>query len=376
MHIVHILTRLLRGGSEENTAATCLWQVAAGHRVTLIHGCDAHSGWRAELPGVEIVARPEMVHAIRPADDLRALAALRRTLKALAPDVVHTHQSKAGLLGRMAASAAPGARVVHGLHIAPAGGGRVPSLVLGAAERAAARRTDLFIAVSDAVGAAYVDAGICPRDRVRCVPSGMDLDRFRHGRPPADLARLLGVRPGRPVPKVALMLASFEPRKRHVAFLHAFARALGPRRDVRLLLAGRGPEEARARAAVRDLGLEGRVVFCEHRTDPEALLAAADVSVLASAREGLPRVAVQSMAAGCPMVACALPGLDEIVHDGTSGRLVPPDDLNAAARETLALLDADARRAVLRRGAAATDVSAWTIETLGARTTALYEAAA
>ncbi len=377
MHIVHVLTRLLKAGSEENTMATARWQAEAGHRVTVIHGRDAAPDWVQEAgPGITLRAVPEMVHPIRPLADLRALIALRRVFRALQPDVIHTHQSKAGILGRLAAAAVPGARVVHGIHILPFEGvGPAKRALYIGAERLAARQTDVFIAVSQAVAEAYVRAGICRAEAVHCVYSGMALDRFRYGLLPDDWRALLGVTGGNIRPLVVLMMAAFEPRKRHIPFLEAFRSVIARHPDTRLLLAGAGPEEARVRQAVRDLGLADHVVFCGHRPDPEALLALADLTVLTSEREGLPRVAVQSVAAGCPIIVNDLPGIGEIVDQGVNGEITGAEDIGATADQVSALL-ADPRRLTrLRAGARKTDVSAWSLEALGARTTALYGAA-
>ncbi|MEL7091884.1 MAG: glycosyltransferase [Pseudomonadota bacterium] len=372
MHIVHIVTRLLRAGSEENTVATCRWQADAGHRVTLIHGRDWDPYWASNLPaGVARLTLPEMVHPLRPWHDLRALRALRATLRDLAPDVVHTHQSKAGILGRLATVAVPQALVVHGIHILPFEGvGPVRAAIYRGAERVAARHTDLFIGVSEAAGQAYVDAGIALADRVHCVRSGMDLDRFSAPCPPDDGPQLLGA--ASPRPRVLLMMAAFEPRKRHIPFLEAYARIASTIPDVKLLFAGTGPEEAQVRAAVTRLGLQDTVVFCGHRPDPEALFALADLSLLTSEREGLPRVVVQSVAAGCPVVVQDLPGIGEVVQHNCNGLIADPDDMDAVARAVVSLLGDPQRLARLRNGALATDLSAWTLDALGARTTALY----
>ncbi len=151
MRIVHVVTRLLRAGSEENTLACCRWQAEAGHEVVLVHGAEADAA-PAAAAGVRCIALPEMVHPIRPYADARALAALRRLYLRLAPDVVHSHQSKAGVLGRLAADVVPEARVIHGLHLLPwahVSGAR--RRVYLAAERAVAGRTDAFIGVSRAL---------------------------------------------------------------------------------------------------------------------------------------------------------------------------------------------------------------------------------
>ncbi|TMV05605.1 glycosyltransferase family 4 protein [Ruegeria sediminis] len=373
MHILHLVTRLLRAGSEENTVATCRWQARAGHRVTLLHGADFDRGWYDDpSPGLKLVRLPSLVHPLDPLSDWRALTALRRLYRDLRPDVIHTHQSKAGILGRWAAEGAPWALVVHGIHIVPFHGVDAARRALYlAAERRAAPRTDLFMAVSKAVGSAYVDAGIARPDQVHCVRSGMDLDRFRNAAWPADWRALLGLRPGEAKPPVAVMLAAFEPRKRHLQFLRSFARVA--RGDMRLLLAGHGPLLEPVRAEVRALGLHGRVILCGHRPDPEALLALADLSVLASEREGLPRVVVQSLAVGRPVAVNDLPGIDELVRDGVNGAVLPPGDLDGLAARTAALLTDRPALDRLRQGARGTDISDWTLETLGRRTTELYD---
>ncbi|MGJ8543878.1 MAG: glycosyltransferase [Sulfitobacter sp.] len=374
MHIVHLMTRMLRGGSEENTLETCRWQVAAGHRVTVLHGAGLDPYWESHMPpGVERVALPQMVHALRPFEDMRAVAALRRAFRMLQPDVIHTHQSKAGILGRLAARAAPGAVVAHGIHIVPFEGVRPAQRALFiAAERLAARRTDVFIGVSEAVGRSYVSAGIARRGRVHCVRSGMDLARFRDAKLPRDWRQLLDVPRGGKRPKVALMMAAFEPRKGHLGFLRGFAQVAAELPDLKILLAGAGPEEGRVRAEVAQLGLGARVVFCGHRPDPEALFALADFSVLTSAREGLPRVAVQSIAAGCPVVLQDLPGIDEVIRHGENGLIVPPGNMQAVMAQMAALLRDETLLSRLRAGALASDLQAWELEALGARTTALY----
>lgn len=372
MHIAHVVTRLLRAGSEENTLATCRWQIAAGHRVSLVHGniCDPY--WADNLPdGVACFRVPDMVHPLRPRQDARAIGQLRALYRHLQPDVIHTHQSKAGILGRLAARAVPDATVAHGIHIVPFDGVSLARRALYiAAERLAARHTDVFIGVSEAVGCAYVRAGIA--DAVHCVRSGMDLSRFRGAAPPSDWRKLLGVPPGLARPRVALMMAAFEPRKRHVPFLRAFANVAGMLPDLKLLLAGRGPEEGRARAAVADLGLQDRVVFCGHRPDPEALFALADLAVLTSEREGLPRVAVQSVASGCPLLIQRLPGLSEIVETGRNGVIADPDDMDGFVARMQQMLESPRQLERLRQGALTTDLSAWAIDALGAQTTALY----
>jgi glycosyltransferase involved in cell wall biosynthesis len=168
------------------------------------------------------------------------------------------------------------------------------------------------------------------------------------------------------------MMAAFEPRKRHVAFLEALARVRDECLELKLLLAGQGPEEGIVRQAVTRLGLQDQVVFCGHRPDPESLFAMAEVSVLTSEREGLPRVLVQSLASGVPMILNDLPGIDEVVQDGRNGVITPADDMDATVAQLVMFLKDDVASQRLKKGAAETDVSEWDMAQFGWRTTQLY----
>jgi glycosyltransferase involved in cell wall biosynthesis len=368
LRIVHVLTRFLRAGSEENTAATALWQAGAGHAVTILHGGTADPFWQERLgAAVEVEGVPDLVHPVRPVADMRAVSALRAAYRRLMPDVIHTHQSKAGIVGRRAATAVPGASVVHGLHIMPfEEKGVLARQMFLAAERLVAQQTDMMIAVSSGVAAAWRAAGISDPARLAVVPSGMDLEPFRSAQPPADAKALSGTGP------VVVMLAAFEPRKRHAAFLDVWHMVLRAHPGARLLFAGAGPEEDAVRAHAVRKGLSDSVRFLGHRSDPAALLAMADLSVLCSTREGLPRVAVQSLAAGCPVVTTALPGIEDLIVHGVNGLVTDSRDLSRTAVAISRLLRNPEALRRLRAGARATDVEAWSLERLGPDTTALY----
>ncbi len=374
MHIVHVLTRLDNGGAEENTITTAQQQAAAGHSVTVIHGGIAKPRWRDAWPkGVERVSLPNLVAPISPRLDWVAQRQLVEMFHALAPDVVHTHQSKAGILGRRAAGRTRVPTVVHGIHIVNFD--NVPfakRAIYLAAERQVAQVTDAFIGVSEAVCQAYVTNGIARERDVACVRSGFDLNAFQTARLPADAADLLKPMPRSGRPLCVAMLAALEPRKGHLTFLEAFARWFGQFSSIRLLLCGEGPLQPQIRRAIQDLGLSKSVRLCGFRPDAAEILTLADVTILNSAREGLPRAALQSLAAGTPVILPDYPGVREVVQDRQNGRIVArrrADDICAALTH---LLNAPNELARLRRGAQATDLSAWDHRHMGADTTAIY----
>jgi len=375
MHIMHLVTRLLRAGSEENTIETCRSQALAGHQVTLVHGEDFDPHWYDNpVPGIQLISIPEMVHSINFFADVLAYQKLRKLFMELVPDVIHTHQSKAGILGRSASSVLSKVFVVHGIHIVPFEGvNGAERYLYVCAERQVARNTDLYIGVSNAVCQSFIDAGIADQKQMKCVRSGISLGRFRNGKRPDDWPALLCASRAEDRPQVVLMMAAFEGRKRHVPFLQEFAKVRWAVPDVKILLAGKGPEEQAIRAAVFDLGLQHQVVFCGHRSDPEALFAMADVSVLTSQKEGLPRVLIQSLASGVPMILNNLAGLEEVITNGRNGIITSSDDLSETLHQMVQLLGNDVALRRLRQGAAETDVSAWDLTSFGLRTTELYQ---
>lgn len=367
MRIVHILTRLLRAGSEENTAIVALAQAKAGHAVDVVYGCEVHPQALARLHGaVRLHQVPSLVHGIHPWRDLAALVVLTRLLRALQPDVVHTHQSKAGVIGRLAAKRAKVPLIAHTVHIVPFANAPWPAAaVYLALERYCAGCTDLLLHVSAAGEALYDRFGIGRRARHLVVESPMDVERFRCGVVPADLAaRIAAVGEGA---FVVLSLAALEPRKRVGDFLPVFRQVVDAHPASLLLIAGEGRQRAAIAARIRTLGLERHVALLGYRDDPENLLAATDALVICSQREGLPRVAVQARIAKVPVLTVALPGIEAVVEDGVSGAIVPLNDI-ASMEPVLRRWIAERPKPV----AAPFDASAWDGSTAAARIAAAY----
>lgn len=364
LHIAHVITRFIRGGADENTLFTCNGQAEAGHRVVLYHGRDYHPAMLARLhPKVQSVCVASLVRQIDPLLDLTALLRLAGAFRRGKFNVVHTHESKAGVLGRLAARWAGTPTVVHGVHIlAHLHAAPWQAAIYLAAERLVAGGTDLFVDVSDGMRSACLEAGLGRPDQHLVIESGMDLDLFRNGNPlsPAVCAALEALGGGEPT--VILMAGALEPRKRTLEFLSPFAALAATRPNLRLLIAGEGPERPRIEEAIARLELAGRVGLLGHREDLQDFIARADVCVHAAASEGLPRVAVQYVAAGKPVVATALLGLDRIIHPEQNGALTPPEDVGAMAMPLARLLDDPQARAAAAAHAAAIDVSAWSVD--------------
>lgn len=374
LRIAHVITRLINGGADENTVISCNQAVRSGHHVILVHGAQTRPEILATVDErVRIVELPSLVRPIAPLGDLKALGDLVRTFHRLRPDVVHTHTSKAGILGRLAARAASVPVVVHGVHIVPfVTVGRLETFVYLTAERAVQGMTHAFIDVSPGLRDLCVRAGIGAPERHHVVPSGFDLPRFRDAIQPGDWRRLLRLEPDDPRPPVVLMLAVFEGRKRHLDVLERLPRIVARFPRVRFVFAGDGTLKDAIDARTKTLGIERNVILTGFHPHPEQLIALADICLLASAREGLPRVLMQYLAGGKPVIATDLPCIDDVLRHDVNGLVARSDDLDGLADAVVALLDDPARRARLARGAAATQLSEWDAARMGERLEAVY----
>ena len=346
VHICHIVTLLELGGAQQNTLYTVAHLDRQRYRVSLIAGEGGLLDEEAlALPDVEVHLLRELVREVDPARDLKALARLTSLLLRLQPDVVHTHSSKAGVLGRWAAYLAGVGTVVHSIHGFGFHHG-TPLLQRGfyrALEAGTAAVTTRFLAVSQASVDFGVSQGILTRERSCLVRSGIRLAAFRGGPPPGALHRELAISPEAPV---VGMIACLKPQKAPLDFVRAAARVARRVPAAHFILVGDGEQRRAVEEEVRSLELAGRLHLLGWRRDIPAILADLSLLVLTSLWEGLPRVVPEAMAAGLPVVATKVDGTPEAVREGETGFLVEPHDVETLAGKIEYLLShpAEARR--------------------------------
>ncbi|HEX6075432.1 MAG TPA: glycosyltransferase [Micromonosporaceae bacterium] len=351
-----------------------------GRYPPVIAGADALVGApagdllaEAYAAGLTVVRLPDLVPQIAPTRDLAALRVLTRLFTDGGYDVVHTHTSKAGALGRIAARRAGPIRTVHTFHGFPFHDFQPlwrRSLYIGA-ERWLGRRTDAFLAVGSAVAAEAVRRGLAPPDRIRVIPPAIGPG----GHPEDQLARArarrrMGLPSG--VPLVGVV-GRVDYQKAPEQWVDAIA-AAGD--DVWAVWVGDGPLWDRLIARVRRRGLSERFRWLGYRTDVPDLLPGFDVFALASRYEGLPCVLVEAMRAGVPVAATAVNAVPELVLPGETGMLAPPGQPRLLGRAVRYLLDHpdDARR--MAATAAARLGDRFTPEVLGVVLDQTYRAAA
>ncbi len=341
--VVHVITLLEWGGAQENTLHTVKSLDPRRFDRVLVSGRGGALDARASgMSSLRVAHVDDLVREVAPARDAKAFLALRSLLRGEKrnapgiPLVVHTHSSKAGILGRAAARAAGADLIIHSIHGFGFHDGQFSPVraFYVAAERLASRWTDAFVAVSEENIRTGEKAGIFRRERCRLIRSGFDTERFLRGSREAG-RRILGIGEG---DKVVGTVAVFKPQKAPLDFVEVARRVAAEIPGVRFVMVGDGvlrPEAARSAAAA---GLADRFLFPGWREEVPDILSAFDVFLLTSRWEGLPKVVPQAMIAGVPVVVTAVDGTKEVVDHGVDGVLAPPGDVESLSRGVIDIL--------------------------------------
>lgn len=348
--VIHVITRLDWGGSAQNTLLT-----AAGHDRSrfdpmVVAGLpgpwDAQGGNRAtdenrrrlEAIGVRAEVIPTLTREVNPLKDLRTLRRLTRLFRHERPAIVHTHTSKAGVLGRLAAWFAKVPVVVHTPHGHVFYGhfNRILSWMFLQVERLLATGTTRMIALTAAERDEHLDRRVGTPERFAVVPSGIDVDRLKC------VAGVYGRHPeGFRCPPDAVVVGSvgwLTPVKGHRFLIEAVARLKPSHPKLYTVIVGSGDMRTDLAALAEQRGVGDSVRFLGERNDVPECLAAMDLFVLPSLNEGMGRALVEAMAAGRPVIATRVGGIPAIVEDRRTGLLVPPGDPAALATAIAELL--------------------------------------
>ena len=358
--VLHIITRFDKGGSAENTYLTLIGLSRAGYDLILVTGPsdESQSGERereavranlerAERAGIRIVRIRGLVRNMKPGGDLSAFLELLRVVRVEKPRIVHTHTSKAGILGRWAAWLCRVPVIVHTPHGHVFWGyfGLLETKLYVTLEKITARITDRIVVLTGQERDDHLCFRVAPPEKFVTIHSGVDLSRFDaalHDR--SQIRAELGIPPGDLVVGTAGRLT---PVKGHVHLIDAAARILAVHPDTTFVFLGDGELKGKLMERAEALGLAGKVRFPGWRPDVAAVMSAFDVFVLPSLNEGMGRVLVEAMALSKPVVASRTGGIKDLVADGSNGLLVPPGDAGDLADAILRLLGDAAMRAAM-----------------------------
>jgi len=356
LKIVHIITRLILGGAQENTLITCKLLAQRGHDVTLITGPAL--GPEGELfeqtkdQGYKVIVISRLRRAINPYNDTVSYFQIKKHLRQIQPDIVHTHSAKAGILGRLAAnqlktqnSKLKIIHTIHGLAFHPYQSQWLNKFYI-AVEKSAARRTDLFISVADAMTEQATAAGIGKQEQFITAYSAIEEENFLE---PISQEQKNKFRQKYGIAEDAIVLVTIARLfmlKGHDYIIES-AKELSKRfENCVWLFVGDGNLAGDYKQQVNESGLEEKIRFTGLLPPGEIPLAiqSSDILVHCSLREGLARTLPQSMLCGKPAISFDVDGAREVVNENT-GRLIEPKNIKQLTKACEELIrDEDLRK--------------------------------
>ncbi len=341
--VLHIITRLDRGGSAEAVIQLVEGLKRDGYSVKLVTGRTVEPqedlGAFSRRTGIPVVSIEELRREVNLANDLIALVKLMRLVGRERPEIVHTHSSKAGLLGRLAAWLKGCPVVIHFPHGHVFYGyfGSLRSSAIILAERLAARITHRIFTLTELGKREHIRFGIAGPDKFVTVPCGIDLAKFSSPRrSPSEVRAEFGFSPA---DAVVGWIGRLVPIKGCKYFLYALELARRRRSDLKGIIIGDGPLRKQLEELAKELGLSESLVFAGVRKDIAEIMHSLDLFVLTSLNEGLGRVLLEAMACGIPVVASRVGGVGEIVLHRETGLLVSPKDPEGIAAAILEILN-------------------------------------
>ncbi len=381
MLVSHVITRLIVGGAQENTAATVLGlRDCSNYQVELLSGptpAEQPEGsiqsWVESRPGL-LTLVPNLIRPVSPVRDWRAFWELRRHFLQRRPAIVHTHSGKAGVLGRLAARSAGVRYIVHTIHGPSFGSfqGLFPNLFFWMMERIGGACTSHFIGVSQAMCEKYLRAGIGRAGQYSKIYSGFDLASFLQAKNDLALRERLGIEPGDfVIGKVGRLFQL----KGHDDLFAAAPKIFAEIPRAKLLLVGGGEWRGRFEGMARDCGIADRVVFTGLVRPEEVagFIGIMDMVVHLSRREGLPRVLPQALMAGKPVVAMDSDGAREVCRDGESGYLIPVGDIGRLVEKVRRLAREPGLREAFGRAGRSFVEREFAVKTMISRLIGLYD---
>ena len=373
INVLHLVTQLELGGAQRSALDLLARLDRRRFAPTLL----SSDGWLApharRIPDLPVVLWPGLRREIHPLLDASTLFHLAAFIRRGRYQIVHTHSSKAGILGRWAAHLARTPVIVHTIHGFSFNAFQRPLVRWGcqALERLTAGITDGLIAVSQRDQNTGVRLGIGSASRYRLIRYGIEREAFRRSAgASATLRQALGLDPRRPVVGT---IACLKPQKAPLDFVQACRLITQRVPGAQCLLIGDGVLRAQVEQWRSRLGLDESLRLLGWREDIAALLSTMDVFALASRWEGLPIACLEALAAGVPVVATDVGGTADVVTHGRNGLLVPVARPEALAQAVVSLLQNEDARQRMAHAARASLGEEYDVERMVAETERWYE---
>jgi len=351
IRVLHIITRMDRGGSAQNTLLTCQ---ELSHKYSVVHAHGlSHESKMTELErrsvdrqieeaqerGLKDIVIPSLVRRIDPVRDFFAFFSILRVLIREKPTIVHTHTYKAGIIGCWAAKMAGVPVIVHTPHGHVFFGHFSPLVtrLFMMIEKITAFIIDRMVALSEGERKDYIAFSVSKPQQIVTIHSGVDIDRFMKASVNIEeKKRSLRLNPeGLVVGTVGWLL----PIKGPMYLFKAMEIIWQTNPGIQLVYVGKGDLEEDVKKEAYRIGVSDKVAFLGWRDDIPEIMQILDIFVLPSLNEGMGRVLVEAMAAGRPIVASKVGGIPDLVKDGQNGFLVKPGDVIGLSSAIKKLLD-------------------------------------
>ncbi|MGR3302279.1 MAG: glycosyltransferase family 4 protein [Candidatus Scalindua sp.] len=349
--VIHIITRLDKGGSAETTLLTVSLLNRERYEVFLLHGFTLESNMgheeneaveldmaMAEDKGVRIFVIPSLVRRLSFTNDILAFISIYRLIKQIKPHIVHTHTSKAGVLGRLAAYLAGVPIIIHTPHghVFHSYYGLILTNIFVFAEKISSFMTDKIVALTEKEKDEHLERGIASAEKFTIIHSGVKLDDFVNMNIDIKAKRKeLGIPPGY---NVVGTVGRLVPIKGYKYLISAAKEIVEVIDKTVFVIVGDGYLKFELEKYAEAVGVRKDIIFTGWRVDSSDILHLFDVFVLPSLNEGMGRVIIEAMALGKPVVASSVGGILDLIKDGENGILVPPRDSNALGNAILQLI--------------------------------------
>jgi glycosyltransferase involved in cell wall biosynthesis len=356
--VLHIITRFDKGGSAQNTFLTLLGLKKGNFNPCLIAGLSLESEMkdeemkskeidiqRLESEDIDFIQCPTLVRRLNIIKDLKAFFDIKKLIKKSKPLIVHTHSSKAGLLGRLAAKLAGVSIIVHTPHGHVFLGyfGPIKTRIFIILEKLASRITDKIVALTNREKEDHINLGIANENKFVVIPSGVELKKFKEVpyNEKQNFKKELGI------PENSLVVGTtgrLVPVKGPEFLIEAAKYIIPKYPNTYFLFVGDGHLKKNLEKKASNLGIEKNIIFLGWRNDIAEIISVYDIFVLPSLNEGMGRVLVEAMALGKPIVASNAGGIPDLVTHGKNGFLVPPKNPGQLAKYIQILLEDRERR--------------------------------
>ncbi len=359
--ILHIITRQDKGGSAENTLLTVLGLNKENYDVTLVKGATLESVMsyeersanemdlkKASDCGVKIITISELVRRISPLNDLKAFIKLISIIKNGRYQIVHTHTSKAGILGRWAAWLCRTPIIVHTPHghIFYGYYGRLKTGIFIIIERITAFITDRIITLTEREKQEHIAFKIASSQKFITIHSGVETKRFLEITP-EDTKRIkkeFNIKEDCLVVGTVGRLVEVKGHKYLIQAAHKILKRIQNYRSIKFIIVGDGPLMADLKREANLLGISESVIFTGWRNDVPAVMSVFDIFVLPSLNEGMGKVLIEAMLLKKPIIASRAGGIPDLIKDGENGIIIKPSSPDELTDAIIALLKSEDKR--------------------------------